>query len=110
MARQLGASVAVNLQAMPLTVIKTMPTPVKEKRVHYFFLQHYSAMSNCISYRAHRYKWSPSSAKAYYGLTLSIINCNGSGSKTGYCITITSSDSKDFSLALFKIVSHTYHE
>ena len=37
MARQLGASVAVNLQAMPLTVIKTMPTPVKEKRVHYFF-------------------------------------------------------------------------
>ena len=29
MARQLGASVAVNLQAMPLTVIKTMPIDLK---------------------------------------------------------------------------------
>ena len=37
MARQLGASVAVNLQAMPLTVIKTMPTPVKEKKSALFF-------------------------------------------------------------------------
>ena len=31
MARQLGASDAVNLQAIPLTVMRTMPTPIKIK-------------------------------------------------------------------------------
>ena len=33
-ARQLGASVAVNLQAIPLTVIKTMATPEKNMKNH----------------------------------------------------------------------------
>ena len=81
MARQLGASVAVNLQAMPLTVIKTMPTPVKKGyRVECIFeiFFYTAAMSNCISYRAASasLEMVSYSAKAYYGLTLSIINCN----------------------------------